>query len=94
MLAVSLASGVALYAHHFCTARGIPDQGLTVRLNYETARQPARIAALQVAVQLPEGFPAQYRGALERAVRACPVHNTLAHGPVVEVILEEAALAV
>jgi len=88
MIPTALGTCVALYAHQFCLARGIPDDDVTVEVSYETAPSPKRISRLDVVVRLPDGFPAAYRAAMERAVRTCPVHNTLAHGPAMDIRLE------
>lgn len=91
MVPAALGTCVALYAHQFCLARGIPAEGLVVEVSYETAPSPKRISRLDLAVRLPAGFPDTYRAAIERAVRACPVHNTLAHGPAMVIRLEASA---
>jgi putative redox protein len=88
MIPAALGTCVALYAHQFCLARGISAEGLVVEVSYETAPGPKRISRLDLAVRLPAGFPETYRAAIERAVRSCPVHNTLAHGPTMDIRLE------
>jgi putative redox protein len=92
LLAVSLGTCIALYAHQFCATRGIADAGLEVAVEYRTAKGPSRISAFDVRVVLPDGFPEEYRAAVERAVRTCPVHNTLMHAP--EISLELSTPAV
>jgi putative redox protein len=89
LLAASLGSCIALYAHQFCQARGIPHEGMNVEVQWETAKGPSRIGRFDVRVTLPESFPDEYRDAIERAVRACPVHNTLTHSPDIAVELVE-----
>jgi putative redox protein len=88
LLAASMGTCIALYAHQFCSARSIPADGLTVEVGYETARAPKRISRFDVNVLLPDDFPAQYLEAVERAVKNCPVHNTLSHVPEINVALE------
>jgi putative redox protein len=61
---------------------------LQVEVRYETAETPKRISRFGVRVVLPAGFPDEYRAAVERAVKACPVHNTLGHAPEIGVELE------
>jgi putative redox protein len=87
LLGVSLGSCIALYAHQFCATRGLPHEGLAVEVRTESARGPYRIARFDVKVILPEQVPEEYRPALERAVKACPVHNTLMHPPEIHVEL-------
>lgn len=87
LLGASLGSCIALYAHQFCAARGLSPAGLRVEVRTQTAKAPARIARFDVSVIVPDDVPPEYLPALERAVRACPVHNTLAHAPVIDVEL-------
>ncbi|CAN5617471.1 hypothetical protein BH23GEM9_BH23GEM9_33780 [soil metagenome] len=81
LLPAALGTCIALYAHQFCAARGIPDAGLRVEVGWATAKAPKRISSFDVSVTLPDEMPDEYRAALERAVRTCPVHNTLTHPP-------------
>jgi putative redox protein len=88
LLAASLGACIALYAHQFCVKRGIPDDGLRVEVDWANAKAPYRISRFDVRVVLPESLPEQYRAPLERAVRTCPVHNTLSHPPELNVELK------
>jgi putative redox protein len=81
LLPVALGSCIMLYAHQFCATRQIPDEGLRVEVRWETANAPRRISRFDVQVILPDDLPEEYRAAIERAVLACPVHNTLGHAP-------------
>jgi putative redox protein len=87
MLGVSLGACVALYAHQFCATRGLPSDGLTVEVRTESAKAPYRVGRFDVRVILPLGLPEEYRAAMDRAVRSCPVHNTLTHPPEIQVEL-------
>jgi len=44
-----------------------------------------------VTVRLGQELSPHVREMLERVVRSCPVHNTLAHGAAVAVAIEDAA---
>ena len=55
------------------------------------ATSPNRIAELQVTVHISQELSPHVRQMLERVVRSCPVHNTLAHGAEVSVAIEERA---
>jgi putative redox protein len=81
LLAASLGTCIALYAQQFCAVRGLPHAGMRVEVAWETAKGPKRISRFDVKVILPGDLPDDYRPALERAVRTCPVHNTLQHPP-------------
>jgi putative redox protein len=91
LLSASLGTCIALYAHQFCAARGLPHAGLLVEVRAEPARAPYRIGRFGVRVVLPGELPAEYRPALERAVRTCPVHNTLSDPPAIDVDIVEPA---
>jgi putative redox protein len=81
LLAASLGTCIAFYAHQFCATRGIPSDGLRVEIRTETARGPYRVSRYDIKVSLPHALPDEYRAAIDRAVRTCPVHNTLTHSP-------------
>lgn len=91
LLNAALGGCVALYAHQFCLARGIDPTGLEVSVGTGFVPQPKRIGSFDVTVQLPAGFPEEYRAAMERAVRTCPVHNTLTHLPALAISLVDGA---
>jgi putative redox protein len=91
LLAASLGTCIAFYAHQFCATRGIPTDGLRVEIRTETAKGPYRIARFDVKVFLPDALPDEYHAAIDRAVRTCPVHNTLTHAPDVTMELVAAA---
>jgi putative redox protein len=92
LLSAALGTCVALYAHQFCASRGIPHEGLRVEVRTESAGSPKRIGRFDVRVILPDVVPEHYRPAIERAVRTCPVHNTLMHTPVIDVEIVEPAV--
>lgn len=50
--------------------------------------KPARVAAMRVTVNLPEGVPADKRQALLAVAAHCTVHNTLTLTPAPEVIVQ------
>lgn len=87
LMPIALGSCIALYAHQFCATRNIPDADLRVEVRWETASAPRRIGRFDVRVTLPDALPDEYRAAIERAVLACPVHNTLTHPPEINVEL-------
>jgi putative redox protein len=91
LLGASLGTCIALYAHQFCATRGLSARGLRVEVRTDTVKPPYRIGRFDVTVELPDGLPEEYRAAMDRAVRACPVHNTLTHPPEISVRLLEPA---
>ena len=85
LIAVALGSCVALYIVQFCQVRGLATAGLRVEVGQQTSKSPYRVSRYDVNVVLPDGFPEQYRVAVERVARSCPAHNTLQHSPEIRV---------
>ena len=91
LIAAALGSCIAVYVFQFCTSRGLRHEGLRVEVLAVNATSPNRIAELQVTVRIGETLSPHVRQMLERVVRSCPVHNTLAHGAAVSVAIAERA---
>jgi uncharacterized OsmC-like protein len=89
LLSAALGSCIALYVYQFCTSRGLLHDGLRIEVVPRNATSPNRIAELQVTVHIRQELSPHVREMLERVVRSCPVHNTLAHGAAVSVAIEE-----
>jgi putative redox protein len=85
LISAALGSCVALYVHQFCVSRNLPHEGMRIEVTPHHAANPHRIAELSVAVSLPAILSPHMLEMLERVVRSCPVHNTLAHGAGVSV---------
>jgi uncharacterized OsmC-like protein len=87
LISAALGSCIALYVHQFCESRGLPSDGLRVEVTPRNEANPSRIAELAVRVCLAAKLPPHAMEMLERVVRSCPVHNTLAHGAQISVAL-------
>jgi len=85
LLGAALGSCIAYYVSQFCRARSLPCDDLVVTVDQRMADAPSRIAAFAVRVVLPAPFPERYLDAIERVVRSCPAHNTLATGARIDV---------
>jgi uncharacterized OsmC-like protein len=61
-----------------------------MRVEVETvaAANPNRIGRFMARVVLPTELPPQYADMIERVVRSCPAHNTLARGADMTVSIE------
>lgn len=90
LLSAALGTCVALYVHQFCETRGIPHNGLRVEVRAQSAANPKRIGRFDVRLIMPDEMPEQYRAALERTARTCPVHSTLMHPPQIDVQVVDA----
>jgi uncharacterized OsmC-like protein len=89
LVAAALGSCIAVYVHQFCTSRGVRCDGLRVEVQPFNVTSPKRIGELRVTVHVGDELSAPVREMLERVVRSCPVHNTLAHGAAVSVAIDE-----
>jgi len=92
-LLVSLGSCAAYYAVEYLKTRGLPTEGLEVNVVADKTAGPARLGEFRIRVRAAELDERHQQGIL-RAIRACIVHNTLCHPPVVEVEVEQAVATV
>ena len=88
LISAALGSCIALYVHQFLVSRGLPHDGMRVEVTPRSVANPNRIAELSVAVVLPVQLSPHTLLMLDRVVRSCPVHNTLAHGAAVSCSIE------
>jgi ribosomal protein S12 methylthiotransferase accessory factor len=91
LLGASLGTCIALYVKQFCLVRGLPYEGMRVEVETVAAANPNRIGRFIARVVLPIELPRQYADMIERVVRSCPAHNTLARGAEMTVSVETAA---
>lgn len=80
----SLGACAAYYATEYLRARGLPDEGLEIRLAAEKGDKPARIASIHLEVIAP-GLTQRHRDGVLRAVDACLIKHTLNVPPQIEV---------
>jgi uncharacterized OsmC-like protein len=85
LLGASLGSCIAFYIQQFCFARELPFEGMRVEVEFQSAKSPARVSDFKVKVIMPEEISEHYAEMLDRVVRSCPAHNTLADGAKVTV---------
>jgi putative redox protein len=84
----ALASCVAFYAGRFLQRHGLDQHGLSVSADFSMATdRPARVAAAQLRITVPDSFPPERRAALLAVASHCTVHNTLQHQPAVAIEL-------
>jgi len=91
-LLVSLGTCAGYYALQYLVTRGLPSEGLEVRVAAGKAPQPARLGSFRIEVKTPP-LEGRHREGVLRAVKSCLVHNTLLHEPEVDIVLQEAELA-
>jgi uncharacterized OsmC-like protein len=85
----SLAACVAFYAGRYLSRHGHDRHGFTVHADFDMATdRPARVAAIRIAVRVPDDLSEQRRAALAAVASHCTVGNTLAIQPYVTVAVE------
>lgn len=86
LFVAGLASCVGFYAERFLRRHGIDGEGLGVAGSWTMAEdRPARVASIDLVVQLPDGFPQDQRDRLMAVVEHCTVHNSLVRPPDVRI---------
>jgi putative redox protein len=90
-LLASLATCAAYYATQYMKTRGLPCDGLKVRVKAEKGTHPARLASFHIEVEAP-GLTGRHRDGAFRAVKACLIHNTLLGSPRIEVSIDPPAI--
>lgn len=81
LFAVSLATCAGYYVLAFLAERGLPTEGLGLRLSTVAAPLGGVFVEVSIAIELPAGFPAKYHAAVERAAGHCLVKRQLEQPP-------------
>ncbi len=85
MLAGSLGACVAMMVQGYCDAHGYTDGDVAVCVSLEMADNPKRVGGFAIDVELPNGIPQEKMDAVRRVAELCPVHETLAHPPRIDI---------
>jgi putative redox protein len=88
-LLASLGTCAGYYAAQYLRTRSLPTEGLEVRVSAEKATAPARLASFRIEITTPN-LDERHKEGVTRAVKACLIHNTLLHPPVIETVLRTA----
>ncbi len=87
LFVASLASCVAFYARRYLKRHRLPTAGLAVSVSYAMGSKPARVAEVDLRIDLPEGIPENRRDALLGFASHCTVHNSITHAPDITISL-------
>ena len=79
----SLGSCSAFYASAYLRKKGLPREGVLVRVTAEKAGPPARLDNFKIEVQVPLALGEADRIGIEQAVHHCVIHNTMQHPPTI-----------
>lgn len=91
-LLVSLGTCAGYYAAEYLKTRNLPTDGLEVNVEAAKATGPARLGEFHITVHTPE-LDQRHRDGVLRAVKACLVHNTLAHPPQIAIEIQSPVAA-
>ena len=88
LFVAGLASCVAYYGGRYLARHELPAVGFGVDCSFAFATdRPARVASIEVAVTLPEAFPAERRAAFLAVIEHCTVHNSIVTRPDIRIAL-------
>jgi uncharacterized OsmC-like protein len=90
LLLSALATCAGYYAVQYLNTRGLPADGVAVRVVAEKALKPARLAEFRIEVNVP-AVDERHEAAINRAVKACLIHNTLLNAPAIETVVHTTA---
>ena len=80
----SIGTCAGIYVLGFCRQRNLPVDGIRIVQRNHPNRQ-GMVDKIDLEIQVPPTFPAQYYEALVRSAELCKVKKTLEHPPVFEV---------
>lgn len=85
LFAGSLGVCVAMMVQRYCDSHGYTDGQVEASLAIELADDPKRIGAIVIDLELPKDVPENRMEAIKRLADRCPVHQTLANPPTVDI---------
>jgi len=91
LLLASLGTCAAFYASAYLRKRGLPREGVEVRVTAAKAGPPARLDNFVIEVKVPLALSEADRAGMDQAVHHCLIHNTLLHPPTVRIELHTPA---
>ena len=80
----SIGTCAGIYVLGFCRQRSLPTDGIRI-VQRNHPNMQGMIEKIDLEIQVPPTFPAQYYDALVRSAELCKVKKTLEHPPVFEV---------
>lgn len=83
-LLAALATCAGYYAAEYLKNRGLSRQGLSVRVEAEKARNPARLGSFRIEVTSGP-IEERDRDGVLNAVKKCLIHNTLLNAPNIDI---------
>ena len=87
-LLASLGTCAAFYAAEYLRTRNLATTGVSVSVEAEKLKGPARLGNFKIRVGSPVSLTPEQREGLMRSVEHCLVKNTFLHPPQMEIALE------
>jgi putative redox protein len=81
----SIGTCAGIYVKAFCDQRGIASENIKITQEMEYDFTNRLISKVNLAINLPPGFPEKYRDAVVNAANLCAVKKHLIHAPELEV---------
>ena len=91
LLLASLGTCAAFYASAYLRKKGLPREGVEVRVTAEKAGPPARLDNFRIEIRIPLPLSEADRTGVDVAVHHCLIHNTLLHSPAIQIDLQTPA---
>jgi uncharacterized OsmC-like protein len=88
LLMAALGSCTAAVITTFARRHDLPMAALEIRLEWEIAEKPHRIAYIRQTLTLPGALTEEQRKTLARVAGQCLIHNTLLHAPQIDLAIE------
>ena len=88
LMLASLGTCAGYYAAEYLRTRGLPVEGVSVKVSAEKLAQPARLGRFKIEVFTPE-LNERHTAGIMRAVKSCLIHNTLLNAPEIETVLTQ-----
>jgi len=88
LLLASLGTCAAFYALAYLKKKGLPREGVEVRVTAAKAGPLARLDFFRIEVKIPLALSEADRAGVEQAVHHCLIHNTLLKTPSIQTVLQ------
>jgi putative redox protein len=87
LFTTSVATCAGYFALKFCRARKIDTTGMRLTMQYDWDKELKRYPKMSIQLELPDGFPEKYRGAIIKAMDQCAVKRSILQPPEFEMTL-------
>jgi ribosomal protein S12 methylthiotransferase accessory factor len=81
----SMGTCAGIYVLSFCRQRGLPTEGLKIIQRMDVNPATRLVDRVELDIQLPAGFPEQYKDAVIRSAELCAVKKHLENPPVFDI---------